>query len=379
MKRRTVILFGGVSAEHEVSVITGLQVVENIDRKLFEPHAIKLTKDGLFKYHENLNKKRDYLKIKPKIVNFGKDEKGAFFQTSGLVKKKTYIDVAYLAFHGGNGESGQLQGFLETLDIAYTSPNVESSAISMNKAVTKQILSSYGIPTVEGVSVDSQDVKENTDEAVKNIKIKLPVIIKPAHMGSSIGIHIAKTRVELKKYLLEAAHVDSEIVVERLAGNFTEYNVSARKVNGKVETSEAERPVSQDEILSFADKYQRGGKKTGGMASLNRELPAKISKALEKKLKSLAIEVFKAARAKGMVRIDFMVAGKHNMAFGKNIYVTEINPIPGSMSYYLWEASGISFKRQITDLIEQAIKDNEDRLSKRLNYKSDIIEKFVKN
>jgi len=227
--------------------------------------------------------------------------------------------------------------------------------------------------------VDSQDVKENTDEAVKNIKIKLPVIIKPAHMGSSIGIHIAKTRVELKKYLLEAAHVDSEIVVERLAGNFTEYNVSARKVNGKVETSEAERPVSQDEILSFADKYQRGGKKTGGMASLNRELPAKISKALEKKLKSLAIEVFKAARAKGMVRIDFMVAGKHNMAFGKNIYVTEINPIPGSMSYYLWEASGISFKRQITDLIEQAIKDNEDRLSKRLNYKSDIIEKFVKN
>ncbi len=366
--KKVIILFGGVSAEHEVSVISGLQVVENIDRKLFTPYAIKLNKDGLFEYFENLNSKHDYLKIKPRIVNFGRDKNGAFFQASGLFKEKIYIDGAYLAFHGGNGESGQLQGFLETLGLPYTSPDVEASAVSMNKVIAKQVLAAYNIPTVPGVSICDDDVKKDVNMVVK--KVKLPVIIKPAHLGSSIGINIAKTVVELKKYLLEAAHYDSEILIEKLITNFNEYNVSVRSIADEIQTSEVEKPVSQDEILSFADKYQRGGKKSGGMASLNRELPAKISKDLEKTLKDLAIEVFKAIRAKGMVRIDFMVSGK-------DIYVTEVNPIPGSMSYYLWEASGVSFKEQITDLINQALRDNEKRVSRRLDYKTDIVEKFV--
>lgn len=366
--KKVVVLFGGESAEHEVSVISGIQIIENIDRKLFTPFAIKLNKNGLFEYYEGLAKRQDYLRTKPQIINFGKDEKGTYFQAYGLLKEKIHIDVAYLAFHGGNGESGQLQGFLETLGLPYTSPGVEASAISMNKVITKQVLASYNIPTVPGVSVCDEDIKKDVDKVV--INVKLPVIIKPAHLGSSIGINIAKTIVELKKYLLDAAHYDSEILVEKLITNFNEYNISVRSIGDEIQISEVEKPVSQDEILSFADKYQRGGKKSGGMASLNRELPAKISKDLEKTLKDLAIEVFKAIRAKGMVRIDFMVSGK-------DIYVTEVNPIPGSMSYYLWEASGVSFKEQITDLINQALRDNEKRVSKRLDYKTDIVEKFV--
>ena len=354
--KKVIILFGGVSAEHEVSVISGLQVIENIDRKLFTPYAIKLHKDGLFEYYENLNKRKNYLKIKPQIINFGKDKVGAYFTPEGLLKKKTYIDIAYLAFHGGNGESGQLQGFLETLDIPYTSSSVEASAIAMNKILTKEVLEQNGIKTVEYY----RDTKN----------IKLPVIIKPVHLGSSIAINVAKTQVELKKYLLEANQVDSEVLVERYIKDFKEYNVSVRKVNGIVETSEIEKPLSSEEILSFADKYQRGGKKTGGMASLQRELPAKISKELETKIKDTAIKAFKAIRAKGMLRIDFMLEGK-------TLYLTEINPIPGSMSFYLWEASGVSFKQQITDLLNQAIIDNEERLSTRLDYKTDIIEKFI--
>ncbi|RJR30051.1 ATP-grasp domain-containing protein [Candidatus Microgenomates bacterium] len=366
------VLFGGMSAEHEVSVISGLQVIENINRKLFEPYAIRLTKDGLFEYYKGLKKRQNYLRTKPQCVNFGKDTEGAYFQTSGVLKEKIYIHAAYLAFHGGNGESGQLQGFLETLGIAYTSPGVESSAISMNKQITKQILNCCRIKTVPGISVSDEDIKQNADKIVKDIvsKLKLPVIIKPVHLGSSIGINIAKTNIELKKCLLEASHQDSEILIEKLVQNFNEYNISVRKVSVEIQTSEIERPLSKDEILSFADKYQRGGKKSGGMANLNRELPAKISKELETEIKRLAIEVFVAMRAKGMVRIDFMVADK-------NIYVTEINPIPGSMSYYLWEASGVSFKEQITNLIYQAIKDDEKRVSKRLDYKSDIVTRFV--
>jgi len=378
-KKNVTILFGGVSAEHEVSVISGLQVFENIDKKLFTPYVVKLNKHGLFEYYEGLKNKKDYLKIKPQNINFGRDERGSYFRSSGLLKEKIYIDAAYLAFHGGNGESGQIQGFLEILGIPYTSPNVESSAISMNKVITKQVLSAYELPTVEGVSVCDKEIKDNVDQVVKNMKLKLPVIIKPAHLGSSIGINIAKTKVELKKYLLEVAHYDSEILVEKLITNFKEYNVSVRKIKDKIETSEVEKPLSNDEILSFADKYQRGGKKSGGMANLNRELPAKISERLEKELKQMAAEIFIAIRAKGMVRIDFMVSDLPAGKAGKNIYVTEVNPIPGSMSFYLWEASGISFKEQITGLIKQAIIDHESQVSKNFEYKTDIVEKFISN
>lgn len=356
--KNVAILFGGLSAEHEVSVITGLQVIENIDRSLFKVYPIRLNKSGLFDFFEGLSKREDYLKIRPQNVNFGKDEKGAFFQAPGLLKEKRYLDIAYLAFHGGNGESGQLQGFLETIDIPYTSPTVEASTIAMNKILTKEVLEQNGIKTVDYY----RDTKD----------IKLPAIIKPVHLGSSIAIHVAKTKVELKKYLLEANQVDSEVLVERFVKDFKEYNVAVRKVNGKIETSEIEKPISSEEILSFADKYQRGSKKSGGMASLQRELPAKINKDMEDEIKKTAIKAFTAIRAKGMLRIDFMLEGK-------NLYVTEINPIPGSMSYYLWEASGISFREQITDLLNQAIIDNNERLSRRLDYTTDIIEKFVNN
>lgn len=369
--KKVAILFGGVSAEHEVSVISGLQVLENINKKLFIPYAIQLNKRGLFEYFKSLNKKIDYLNIKPQVINFGRDKQGIFFQPSGFLKGKVYIDAAYLAFHGGNGESGQVQGFLETLGIPYTSPNVEASSIAMNKVLTKEVLEQNGIKTVFYDRLFSEDILKNIDNSMKHIP-ELPVIIKPAHLGSSIGINIAKTAIELKKYLLEAAHVDSEILVEKFINNFEEYNISVRKIRGKIETSEVERPILKDEILSFADKYQRGGKKSGGMASLSRELPAAITDTLRKKLQALAIIVFKTIRAKGLVRIDFMVSAE-------DIYVTEINPIPGSMSYYLWEASGISFQQQITDLIEQAILDHHAELSKNLNYKSDIIEKFINN
>ncbi len=371
--KKAAILFGGISPEHEVSVISGLQVIEKIDRTKFSTYAIKLTQDGLFYFYESLFWKQDYLKIKPKLVNFSRDKKGAFFKTSGLISKKVYIDIVYLAFHGGIGESGQVQGLLETLGLPFTSPSTEACSISMNKVLTKEVLDFNGVKTVSWTRVFSEDVKSNIENVIKEVlrKIKLPVIIKPAHLGSSIAINIAKTKIDLKKYLLESSQVDSEVLAEKLMTDFVEYNISVRKINGKIETSEIEKPVSKDEILSFADKYERGGKKIGGMASLDRELPAKLSSALEQKIKKTAIQVFKLIRAKGMLRIDFMFAQN-------NLYLTEVNPIPGSMSFYLWEASGIEFQQQITDLINQSFVDNDQKNSLSLKYDSDIVEKFVR-
>lgn len=377
MSRKTVLVaFGGISAEHEVSIITGLQVLERIDRTLYEPYCVYIAKDGRILGYPGAQDRHDFAKATPKVLSLGKDSKGGFVRESGILGKTFYPAAAYMAFHGGTGEGGPVQGLFETLNIPYTSSSYESSVITMNKSIARQVLAADGLPVAAGVSLFSADIITDVAQAAKKALavLSLPVIVKPVHFGSSIGIHIAKTESELERFLLESAQVDDEIVVERLLTNFKEYNCSVRRVQGAVEASEIEAPIAYDAILSFADKYQRGGKKTGGdsgMASLERDLPAKISDELKKRIIATAKAAFTSCRCKGMVRIDFMYTAEDELL------ITEINPIPGSMGFYLWEAKGISFPQQITDLIEQAIIDFASTKSKRLDYTSDIVEKFL--
>ncbi|MBI1907974.1 hypothetical protein HYS28_00975, partial [Candidatus Uhrbacteria bacterium] len=354
-KKTVLVAFGGVSAEHEVSIITGLQVLEAMDRDRYEPYCVYVAKDGRILGYPGVQHRSQFAKASPKLLTVGKDERGGFLRETGLTGKKISPAAAYFAFHGGTGESGPMQGLCEALDIPFTSSGQEGSVIVMNKALSRQVLGAEGLPVVKGVSVMSADVIADVAATAKRIvaTVPLPVIIKPVHLGSSIGISIAKTDNELERFLLEAAHVDQEIVVEELLTGFKEYNCAVRAIGGAVETSEIESPVAKDAILSFADKYQRGGKKTGdgGMASLQRELPAKIDAALRDRIMDTAKRAFVACRCKGMARIDFMVTGDGT------VYITEINPIPGSMAFYLWEAKGIPFTQQITDMVEQAIAD----------------------
>lgn len=370
-------MFGGVSAEHEVSIITGLQVVEKIDRTSFDTFVVFWGQDGVFYYYPNLTNRKQWKTIKPKVCFFGRDQAGVFIQEAGLLRAKHYLDVAYLAFHGGKGESGQIQGMLESLGLPFTSSSSESSSITMNKSLTNQVLAAHKLATIPGVSCRDTDFNDNPDGIVAAIRdqLGLPVIIKPAHLGSSIGIKIAKTEIELLKYLTEATLIDNEVQIEKLMVDFVEYNCAVRNVGGQIEFSEIERPMGKDEILSFADKYQRGGgKKTGatsGMASLSRELPAKISAELKDRIHDSARKIFQACRCSGMVRIDFMHT-KHD-----ELFITEVNPIPGSMAYYLWEAAGLTFQQQITDLLTQAIADQKKRDSKQLIYTTDIVDKFI--
>lgn len=372
MTQDILLMFGGVSAEHEVSIITGLQVLENIDRSLFTPRVIYVDKTGLPFYMPDMERRRDFTDTTRKPITFGVDHLGGFIRLPGLFGKKIHPVSAYLAFHGGSGETGPMQGLLESLSIPYTSSSPESLAITMNKQLTKDIC---GVPTVPGLCFTSLQIKTNTKLVLQEItaKLGLPVILKPVHLGSSIGISIAKTATQLEKSLLTSAQLDSEILVEKLLTDFVEYNIAVRTVEGKTEVSAIERPKSQDEILSFADKYQRGGKKkTGsqGMAGLNRDLPAKIDPKLKTQIETSANAAFISCRCKGMVRIDFM--------YSKKLYLTEINPIPGSMAFYLWEASGISFKQQITDLIHQSITDGLTTQKYYFDYATDIVSHFIR-
>jgi D-alanine-D-alanine ligase len=368
------VMFGGVSAEHEVSIITGLQIVETIDTTIYKPYVVYADKQGKFFLLKNFKKRSDFSSSRRQVISFGRDNKGGFIKKDGFGNGKIYPYAAYLAFHGGHGESGQVQGLLESFGIPFTSSGQESSVITMNKELTRRVAEGAKIPIAPGVSVFASEIKKNVVEVSAMImrKLSLPVIIKPVHLGSSIGLNIARTDVELQKFLLEAAFIDSEILIEGYLSLAAEYNCAVRAIDGDIETSEIERPVSRDAILSFADKYQRGAKKSGsGMASLDRELPAKIDETLRHEIKDMAERIFTACGCKGMLRVDFM------LTTDKKLYLTEVNPIPGSMAFYLWEASGIPFKQQISDMIEQAIRDEAQARSMNLEYKTDIVEKFI--
>ncbi|MEI6327110.1 MAG: hypothetical protein WCO78_03220 [Candidatus Roizmanbacteria bacterium] len=375
MKKDILIMFGGISAEHEVSIITGLQVFEKIDRTRYTPHAIYISKNGQMLYLPALTSRKNFMACRRLAITGHHDAKDPLIQTTGLIKKSISPSAAYMAFHGGSGESGPVQGFLETIGVPYTGPSQESAVITMNKQLTKSALATEHVLTVPGKSYFSKTIQRDSHALTQNImaNFTLPLIVKPVHLGSSIGIKVVHTEIELEKALVESSYMDSEILVEMYLTDFKEYNCAVRSIGGTLEASEIERPLSSKEILSFADKYERGGKKTGasGMASLERELPAKISPELKLNIQETAKKAFTACRCTSMVRIDFMYTAKGEL------YLTEINPIPGSMAFYLWEASGISFQEQITDLLEQAVKDHAAKTSLNLEYKSDIVDKFI--
>lgn len=375
-KKLVLIMFGGNSAEHEVSIISGLQIVEKIDRERYEPHVVFVTQKGEYHYCGNIAGRKDFMGAKRTPAMFGADEKGGFLKIDGLMGKKLYPYAAYFAFHGGTGESGPLQGVCDAVGIPHTGPRTEGSVIAMNKRLTNQVLASAGVQAVEGVAVFSDEVEKDSLGSVRRVlgTLSLPVIVKPVHLGSSIAISIARTEADLERALIEASRVDSEVLVERLLSDFTEYNCSVRTKDGKLEVSEIERPVSKDEILSFADKYQRGGKKQGGqsgMASLDRELPAKIEPELRTTIEGMIKAAYRACRLQGVVRIDCMYERAT-----KKVYITEVNPIPGSLAFYLWEAKGIPFKTQITDSLEECVHEAGVVAGRHMEYKTDIVEKF---
>ncbi|MFZ6022420.1 MAG: hypothetical protein ACOYT9_03045 [Patescibacteria group bacterium] len=375
-KHSVLIMFGGIAPEHEVSIISGLQIAEHLDKSKYIPQVLYVTKKGEFHFIGELGSKKDFLKKRRENATFGRDEKGGYIQLSGIFGQKIYPIAAFLAFHGGLGEGGALQGLLESVGIPFTSSGVEGSVLTMNKQLTKQLVKEAGIATVPGICVDTFSLREKYAQTAKEsiALLGLPLIIKPAHLGSSIGISVAHNEGDLKRMLLEASYLDSELVIETFIPKYVEYNCSVRMQNGVLETSEIERPMGKDEILSFEDKYKKGAKKTGGsgMASLTRELPAKISDQLKTTIQNFAKKAYVACRCKGLVRIDFMAAEDGNL------YLTEINPIPGSLAFYLWEATGIQFKQQITDAIEQSIKDAATKRSYEIDYTTDIVEKFIK-
>ncbi len=382
MKTQLAFMFGGRSVEHEISVISAQQAMAAADKSKYDIIPIYIAKDGMMYTHPEMTSVDAFKDVKALIK---KASRIILVNDGGSVKIEKYpkpifggnlgnIDVVIPVMHGTWGEDGNLQGYLETLMVPYAGCDTPSSALGMDKVLMKQVLKQNGIPVLDCEYFYTRQWFEDNTEIVKNIeKIGYPVIVKPASLGSSVGIKVAKNLDELKEAIDQATAYSEKILVEKAITALREINCSAMGDVDEVITSVCEEPFSGDEILSYKDKYMGGGKgKAGGskgMASLDRKVPAELDKETEEKIRTYVAKSFKALGCSGVSRVDCMIDKDSG-----EIFVNEINTIPGSLSFYLWKEAGVEFDEIIDKLVSIALKRDRKRKSLTFSYDTNILE-----
>jgi len=351
------IIFGSRSTEHEVSIVTAMQVISFL-RERHDVIPIYITKEGKWltaaklgtaSTFQNLNLQDRELqslvitpdaKIKALIAPLAK---GIFSRS-----KKIELDVVFPLVHGLHGEDGTLQGLLELADIPYVGCDVISSAICRDKILAKYALRGAGLPVLDFYWFTRVEWETHEIDVINSIeeKFNYPVIVKPARLGSSIGIAISKNADELKFNISVASNFDTRLIVEPCVQEKTEINCSVLGYKN-IRASVCEQPIASGEFLSFEDKYLQN--KSRGFEGAKRIIPAPISDETTAKIKEISLSSFKAVGARGVVRIDFLIDQRTNQ-----IYINEINTIPGSIAYYLWEPAGVSKYELVDTLLEYA-------------------------
>jgi D-alanine-D-alanine ligase len=373
-KQRIAVIFGGRSPEHDVSVVTGLQVLQAVDSDRYEAFPVYVTPQGEWLVGELLAERSTYLpdanlrqrlvSVIPDVTAAGKGsllprERRLFRQPSPIT-----FDVALLAFHGTTGEDGQVQGLFETAAVPYTGMRTLASAVLMDKVATKRMLRGLEVPMLtqvllpkptQGLIID----REALDRLVRGASF--PAVIKPNHLGSSIGVAKVSNIDELATVLPQIFKLDTAAVLEPFVRNLVEYNISVCNLGGALRTSAIEKPKNTAELLDFKQKYMPAGGKAGtktpgqssqGMLSLTREINPSLPPEQEKRIRLWAEQVFVAVGGTGAPRIDFLGDAQTG-----EIWLNEVNPCPGSFGFFLWEAAAepILFTQLITHLIDEAI------------------------
>ena len=383
------VIFGGVSCEHEVSIITGLQLIENIDRSKYEVVPIYIHSDGEWYYGEKLLNPAVYRDFENYRGGLEKgvivpNKKGILAAGKGFMGRDVFIplDVVIPAMHGLNGEDGSLQGLLELANIPYTSSGILGASIGMDKILMKKVFEANLIPVLPYTYFLRSEWEKNPEVVIAGIEavLQYPMFVKPSNLGSSIGISKAKDRDSLKSAIEVAVSYDERVIVENGVEEITEINCSALGRGADVSVSVCEQPVSWKEFLTFDEKYLRGGKtggakgaggaKSGSMANMTRKVPADISPEQTETVQELTKKVFTSLNSKGVVRVDFIIDNTD----GK-VYVNEINTIPGSFAFYLWAHDCFKYPELIDKLIEIAEAENAEKNKNVYTYKSDIINK----
>jgi len=383
MKIKIGVIYGGETVEHEVSVISALQAMNNLNEDKYDIVPIYISKDRIWytghmlRDIEFYKEFEDEKKYATKVMLYKKGKTFLLQRTTGLFRKDiTDLDVILPVVHGNNVEDGSLAGLLDSIGIPYVGSHVLGGALGQDKVVMKQVMESVNLPIVPYTWFYDSEYLDNKENVLKEIKkIGYPVIVKPATLGSSIGIEVAKNEKDIESKIEDAMEYDTKIVVEKVIENLTEVNASVLGNYEYQKVSPLEEVMGEDEILSFADKYLGNAKSKGtaskGMASTSRIVPARISEKLTKEIQDTAKQVFKVLNLSGVCRVDFLIDNKEN-----KFYVNEPNTCPGSLSFYLWKEAGMKYSELLDEMVSIAIKEYKHKNQKTMSFKSSIFDGF---
>lgn len=354
-KLNIAVIYGSRSTEHEVSIISALQVMQNLDQSKYNILPIYISKSGRW-----ISGNKSFL-LPETYKNLNSLNK---FPEVNLVSKSMFkpkIDIVFPVFHGTFGEDGTIQGLLEMLDLPYVGCGVLASSVGMDKVVQKQVFAGAGISQVKYLWFYRGEKPK--------INLKFPLFVKPANGGSSIGITKVKNHKELTEAVEVAFNYDRKIIVEESAEEFKEINISVLgNAGSELRTSVCEQPVASKEVLTYQDKYQSNSNKSSGMASAKRLIPAPINPATAAKIAEIAKLAFNTLDCSGLVRVDFLVSPDE-----KKIYLNEVNTIPGSLAFYLWEKSGLKFPKLLDNLIGLAKERYQQKSQNTYTFSSNIL------
>jgi len=383
-QKNLIIAFGGPSPEHEVSVLTAIQAASALKESTYNILPLYISKSGVWftgKTLLNLEQYQNLKKLEQSAVrcSFAQNAMGQCVlreNVSGFFSKpsETVIHAVLAAFHGSAGENGSFQGLCETFNIPYTGSGVMGSAVGMDKVAAKALCRAHGISVVEGIDFFESDWIDHEEGIHGKIEtIGYPVVVKPVHLGSSIGVEVVKNRDEAIRAVETAFRYDSHVLVEKAISPLIEINCSVLGTPQKNRTSVCERPVGAEELLSFRDKYLReqGNK---GMASADRVIPADIDNELASAIRETSGKIFSLFNCSGVARLDFLVDSNT-----QQFYFNEINTIPGSFSFYLWKENGLSFSALLQELLDIAEEQHRQKNGRILSYETNLLsQKAVK-
>ncbi|MBD5245331.1 MAG: D-alanine--D-alanine ligase [Barnesiella sp.] len=378
MKTNIGVFFGGRSTEHEISVISASQAMHAIDRDKYDVTPVYISKQGKWYTGDALLDVKNYKNINELLNRCTEVYMRPVYDDYNLYKTKksmfgsdvvTKLDVVIPVLHGSNGEDGIFEGVLESIGIPFAGCNTLSSANGMDKITMKMILKDNGIPVVDYVWFTDRQWFNDRERLIEKIETEIgyPVIVKPANLGSSVGISRAKDRDELIASVDTAQKYSTRIVVEDMVEELQEINCSVLGDCDDYRTSVLEEPIKTGDFLTYEDKYMGGSKGAKGMQASQKRIPAELPEDETERIKFLAGETFRVLSCHGVSRVDVIVDRKT-----RNIYVNEINTIPGSLSFYLWEATGITFPQLMDRLVSLAVKRKRDQRSKTVSYDQNI-------
>lgn len=372
------VIFGGVSVEHEVSILTGLQALYALRASRHTAYPLYIDKQGRWYTGEALRELETFRNLEALarkavcVAPIRTPQGDVVVQELDAPRwrrpKRWPLDVALLALHGGEGENGGLQGLLETLDVPYTGSGVLGSALGMDKVVTKFLCLANQLPVLPFVWFRERDWERDPEQyLLRAEELGYPLIVKPARLGSSIGIGWVEHRAALEEAIELAFRFDDKVLIEPALKERQEVNCAVLGTPSEARVSVCEEPLGLDAVLSYTDKYLRGDPQKG-MAGAERRIPAAISAEQARQLEELALRVFQLFELSGTARVDFLIDRRTGA-----VYINEVNTIPGSLAFYLWERSDLPFAELLEQLIRIALDRYRVKQTRTRSYETNLL------